>query len=59
MLYGVDIELKDAIDLVLPARASCLEPCQYSRINRKLFIGSCNLFERGCWVSLIHAFSII
>jgi hypothetical protein len=29
MLDGILIECEDAIDLVLPARASCLEPCQY------------------------------
>jgi Type III restriction enzyme, res subunit len=35
MLDGVDIELQDAVILVLPAHA--LEPCQYSWINSKDF----------------------
>jgi len=29
LLDGVDVEIKNALDLLLPARASGLEPCQY------------------------------
>ncbi len=52
----LNIERKDAVYLVLPTRASGLGPCQYSSINRKVFIGLGGLFERGCWVQFIHAF---
>ena len=54
MLDGIDIETKDAINLVLPARTSCLEPCQYSWINSKLFIRIRGLFERRCWLPFVH-----
>jgi hypothetical protein len=45
MLGGLNIERKDAVYLVLPTRASGLEPCQYSSINRKVFIGLGSPFE--------------
>ena len=44
MLDGILIECEDAVNLVLPARASCLEPCQYIMVNCKLFLRLCGLF---------------
>jgi len=54
MLDGVNIELKDAVKLLLPARASCLEPSQYSRLYFKLAIRICGLCERRCRLPFIH-----
>ncbi len=45
MLDGISIKREDAVNLVLPARASCLEPCQNIRVNCKLFVRLCGLFE--------------
>ena|GEM_PF-7023679 len=54
MLGGVNIELKDAVKLLLPARAACLEPGQYSWLDFKPFIRICGLFERRCWLPFVH-----
>ena len=54
MLDGILIECEDAVNLVLPARASCLEPCQYIRVNSKLFVRLCGLFEGCWWIPFIH-----
>ena len=58
MLDGVNIELKDAVKLVLPARTPGVEPGQYSRVYFKLFIRVCGLCKRRCRFPFSHTFSI-
>jgi hypothetical protein len=47
---GVDVEIENALDLLLPENAALFEPCQYIRRNFKLFAGYAASLKAGAVV---------
>jgi hypothetical protein len=56
-VLGVDVEIENALDLLLPERAAFFKPFQYILSNFKLFGRLCRFETLSCGY-IIHAISI-
>ena len=57
-VLGVDVEIENALDLLLPERAAFFKPFQYIMSNFELFGRLCRVFESLSCGYIIHAISI-